>query len=217
MKMCLIPTFLTPASRDHLHMCLSKIAQAGQVSPVCEIKLAAVLIDLNVQKARNPPQIRHTWRFFFFPPLSGTSGELGWLPAHLSLVSRQDDRLLAQWSNVLLTTWLWRSQVWSVWGQNRQLRQFSKSLHPGGSLARSSFPITLGRRQIPYEISWHRRWSQSNFVGVCENPWTCKGSFWLKKKMVVLLLAPDCCFNWTDDRTGFNKDETAFRWIPFNA
>lgn len=69
MKMCLIPTFLTPASRDHLHVCLSKIAQAGQVSPVCEIKLAAVLIDLNVQKARTPPppQIRHTWRFFFPP------------------------------------------------------------------------------------------------------------------------------------------------------
>lgn len=81
MKMCLIPTFLTPASRDHLHVCLSKIAQAGQVSPVCEIKLAAVLIDLNVQKARTPPpQIRHTWRFFF-SPLSGTSGELGWFPA----------------------------------------------------------------------------------------------------------------------------------------
>lgn len=32
-----------------------------------------------------------------------------------------------------------------------------------------------------------------------------------KKKMVVLLLAPDCCFNWTDDKTGFNKDKTAFR------
>lgn len=31
------------------------------------------------------------------------------------------------------------------------------------------------------------------------------------KKMVVLLLAPDCCFNWTDDKTGFNKDKTAFR------
>lgn len=155
--------------------------------------------------------------FFFFPPSVEHQVSLAGFPLVLSLVSRQDDRLLAQWSNVLLTTWLWRSQVWSVWGQNRQLRQFSKSLHPGGSLARSSFPITLGRRQIPYEISRHRRWSQSNFVGVCENPWTCKGSFWLKKKMVVLLLAPDCCFNWTDDRTGFNKDETAFRWIPFNA
>lgn len=70
MKMCLIPTFLTPASRDHLHMCLSKIAQAGQVSPVCEIKLAAVFIDLNVQKAKGKkkPQIKHTWRFFFFFP-----------------------------------------------------------------------------------------------------------------------------------------------------
>lgn len=178
MKMCLIPTFLTPASRDHLHVCLSKIAQAGQVSPVCEIKLAAVLIDLNVQKARTPPppQIRHTWRFFF-PPSVEHQVSLAGFPLVLSLVSRQDDRLLAQWSNVLLTTWLWRSQVWSVWGQNRQLRQFSKSLHPGGSLARSSFPITLGRRQIPYEISRHRLWSQSNFVGVCENPWTCKGSF----------------------------------------
>lgn len=79
MKMCLIPTFLTPASRDHLHMCLSKIAQAGQVAPVCEIKLAAVLIDLNVQKARNPPRSDTLGDFFF--PLSGTSGELGWLPA----------------------------------------------------------------------------------------------------------------------------------------
>lgn len=83
MKMCLIPTFLTPASRDHLHMCLSKMAQAGQVSPVCEIKLAAVLIDLNVQKARKPlPDQTHLEIFFFFfSPLSGTSGELGWLPA----------------------------------------------------------------------------------------------------------------------------------------
>lgn len=76
MKMCLIPTCLTPASRDHLHVCLSKIAQAGQVSPVCEIKLAAVLIDLNVQKARTPDTLGD-----FFSPLSGTSGELGWLPA----------------------------------------------------------------------------------------------------------------------------------------
>lgn len=70
MKMCLIPTFLTPASRDHLHMCLSKIAQAGQVSPVCEIKLAAVLIDLNVQKAKTPPRsdTLGDFFFFFFPP-----------------------------------------------------------------------------------------------------------------------------------------------------
>lgn len=29
-------------SMDHLHMCLSEIAQARQVSPLCEIKLAAV-------------------------------------------------------------------------------------------------------------------------------------------------------------------------------
>lgn len=81
MKMCLIPTFLTPASRDHLHVCLSKIAQAGQVSPVCEIKLAAVLIDLNVQKARTPPPPDQTHLEIFFSPLSGTSGELGWFPA----------------------------------------------------------------------------------------------------------------------------------------
>lgn len=81
MKMCLIPTFLTPASRDHLHVCLSKIAQAGQVSPVCEIKLAAVLIDLNVQKARTPPPPISDTLGDFFSPLSGTSGELGWLPA----------------------------------------------------------------------------------------------------------------------------------------
>lgn len=81
--MCLIPTFLTPASRDHLHMCLSKIAQAGQVSPVCEIKLAAVFIDLNVQKARKKKPRSDTLGDFyiFFLPLSGTSGELGWLPA----------------------------------------------------------------------------------------------------------------------------------------
>ncbi len=31
-------------------MCLSEIAQAQQVSPVCEIKLAAVFIDLSVKK-----------------------------------------------------------------------------------------------------------------------------------------------------------------------
>lgn len=40
-------TFLTVESRDHLRMCLSEIAQACQVSPVCEIKLATVFIDLS--------------------------------------------------------------------------------------------------------------------------------------------------------------------------
>lgn len=39
-------------SKDHLHMCLSEIAQARQVSPVCEIKLAAVFIDLSIQKKK---------------------------------------------------------------------------------------------------------------------------------------------------------------------
>lgn len=42
--------FLTVESRDHLHMCFSEIAQAQQVSPLCEIKLAAVFIDLSVKK-----------------------------------------------------------------------------------------------------------------------------------------------------------------------
>lgn len=42
--------FLTVESRDLLHMCLSEIAQALQVFPVWEIKLAALFIDFSVQK-----------------------------------------------------------------------------------------------------------------------------------------------------------------------
>lgn len=89
-----------------MKMCLSKIAQAGQVSPVCEIKLAAVLIDLNVQKGRTLPPPDQTHLEIFFPPSVEHQVSLAGFPLVLSLVSRQDDRLLAQWSNVLLTTWL---------------------------------------------------------------------------------------------------------------
>ena len=50
MKMYFSPTI--SESKDHLHMCFSEIAQARQVSPVCEIKLAAVFIDLSIQKKK---------------------------------------------------------------------------------------------------------------------------------------------------------------------
>lgn len=80
-------------------MCLSEIAQARQVSTVCEIKLAAVFIDLGVKKKKDTDALRD----FIF---SRTSGDLGWLPADLSPVPRQDDRPAAKSSNLILTTWV---------------------------------------------------------------------------------------------------------------
>lgn len=56
MKMYFSPTI--SESKDHLHMCFSEIAQARQVSPVCEIKLAAVFIDLSIQKKKKKKEYR---------------------------------------------------------------------------------------------------------------------------------------------------------------
>lgn len=44
-------------------MCFSEIAQAQQVSPLCEIKLAAVFIDFSVKKR---VQMLLGFVFFFF-------------------------------------------------------------------------------------------------------------------------------------------------------
>lgn len=124
MKMYFCPTI--SESKDHLHMCLSEIAQARQVSPVCEIKLAAVFIDLSIQKKKKKKGVQMLFSF------SRTSDDLGWLPADFSPVPRLDDRPALKSSKLILTTWVWHSTLWSVLRRkSRQLRRLSKSLCPG--------------------------------------------------------------------------------------
>lgn len=97
MKMYFCPTI--SESKDHLHMCLSEIAQARQVSPVCEIKLAAVFIDF-IQKKKKKKGVQMLFSF------SRTSDDLGRLPADFSPVPRLDDRPALKSSKLILTTWV---------------------------------------------------------------------------------------------------------------
>lgn len=130
-------------SGDHLHMCLSEIAQARQVSPVREIKLAAMFIDLGVWMPLGILfSVEHQVILDGFPLICH--------PSCVRMTGQQQSHPTSSWPPGC------DAQNCEVFEEKKQTAQaFLQEFAPWRNGPRSCFLITLGRSWIPCEMLQH--------------------------------------------------------------